>query len=166
VPKELATLDGDVCAILIIEAQLICQAAGNDPADSLRERRDRLLNRLGVAQIEQLLQIVSSLNSVVAPVRPQSGAASTPTSISDGQVGVLAHSKEIDAFLAGDAAIDAELWSIDENLMRAELSPADEAAYLARQKQLWEIKRGATHPTPGHGDPGRALMPLLARTRS
>ncbi len=38
-PKELATLDGDVCAILIIEAQLICQAAGSDPDDGLPERR-------------------------------------------------------------------------------------------------------------------------------
>jgi hypothetical protein len=69
--------------------------------------------------------------------------------MADGQVGALAHSKEIGAFLAGDAAIDAELWSIDENLMRAELPPAEEAAYLARRKQLWEIKRGATRTTPG-----------------
>jgi hypothetical protein len=145
VPKELATLDGDVCAILIIEAQLICQAAGNDPADSLRERRDRLLNRLGVPQIEQLLQIVSSLYSLVAPVRPPSGVGSTPTSMADGQVGVLPHSKEIGAFLAGDSAIDAELWRIDENLTRAELSPVEEAAYLARRNELWKIK-GRTTP--------------------
>jgi hypothetical protein len=73
VPKELVTLDGDVCAILIIEAQLICQAGGNGHADGLGERRDRLLGRLGVRQIEQLLQIVSSLDRLVAPVKvPQS----------------------------------------------------------------------------------------------
>ena len=148
-PKELATLDGDVCAILIIEAQLICQAVGSDPADSLRERRDRLLNRLGVPQIEQLLQIVSSLCSLVAPVRPPSGVGWTPIPMADDQLGMLPHLKEIDAVLAGDAAIDAELWSIDENLMRAELSPAEEAAYLARRNELWEIKGGATRTTPG-----------------
>jgi hypothetical protein len=73
VPKELVTLDGDVCAILIIEAQLICRADGNGHADGLSERRDRLLGKLGVRQIEQLLQIVSSLDRLVAPVKvPQS----------------------------------------------------------------------------------------------
>jgi hypothetical protein len=81
VPKELVTLDGDVCAILIIEAQLICQAAENGHADGLRERRDRLLGRLGVRQIEQLLQIVSSLDRLVAPVMAPREVESTPAPI-------------------------------------------------------------------------------------
>jgi hypothetical protein len=76
--KELVTLDGDVCAILIIEAQLICQAAGNGRADGLSERRDQLLGRLGVRQIEQLIQIVSSLDRLVAPVTVPRSAGPTP----------------------------------------------------------------------------------------
>jgi hypothetical protein len=80
VPNELITLDGDVCAILVIEAQLICQTAWSGDADGLRERRDRLLDRLGVRQIEQLLRIVSSLDGLVAPVKAPSGAGSTVAS--------------------------------------------------------------------------------------
>lgn len=40
--------------------------------------------------------------------------------------------------------IDAELWEIDENLMRAELTPAQEADHMARRKKLWEQKETAT----------------------
>jgi hypothetical protein len=156
VPKELATLDGDVCAILIIEAQLICQAAASGHTDRLRERRDRLLGRLCVRQIEQLLRIVSSLDSLVAPVRPPSGVGLTLTPTADRQeasadeifagsdrdevVPSAPHYDEIVAFIAGDFAIDAELWSIDVALMRAELSPVEEMAYIARRKKLWEVK--------------------------
>ncbi len=83
-PNELVTLDGDVCAILIIEAQLICQAGGNGDADGLRERRDRLLGRLGIRQIEQLLLIVSSLGRLVAPVMAPREVASAPAAIESG----------------------------------------------------------------------------------
>lgn len=36
---------------------------------------------------------------------------------------------------------DAELMEIDENLARAELSPAQEAAHILRRKEIWERKR-------------------------
>jgi ParB family transcriptional regulator, chromosome partitioning protein len=50
--------------------------------------------------------------------------------------------------LEGITADDAELVEIDENLIRASLSPAEEAAHHARRKQLYEkrypeTKRGA-----------------------
>jgi hypothetical protein len=155
VPKELATLDGDVCAILIIEAQLICRAGDGENRDGLRERRDRLLGRLRVRQIEQLIRIVSSLDSLVTPVRPPGGKGSTPTPTAGRQeasehetsagsdraeAAVSLHSDEIAAFIADDSAIDAELWSIDENLTSAELSPAEEMAFIGRRKKLWEMK--------------------------
>lgn len=38
-----------------------------------------------------------------------------------------------------DSEEQAELWEIDENLMRGELSPAEEAAHLSRRKELFEI---------------------------
>lgn len=43
----------------------------------------------------------------------------------------------IDCFVDDCDEIDAELWEIDENLCRAELSEAEEAQHLARRKELW-----------------------------
>ena len=36
--------------------------------------------------------------------------------------------------------IDCELWEIDENLIRAELTPAERSTHLKRRKELWEIR--------------------------
>ncbi len=41
--------------------------------------------------------------------------------------------------------LEAELIEIDENLCRAELTPAQRAAAIARRKQIWE----ALHPESG-----------------
>jgi hypothetical protein len=41
-------------------------------------------------------------------------------------------------FYDNDSAIDRELWEIDENLRRAELTPSEEASHLKRRKELWE----------------------------
>ena len=50
---------------------------------------------------------------------------------------------EIDAFVVdGDGGLQAELIEIDENLCRAELSPAQRAAAIQRRKEVW----GALHP--------------------
>lgn len=38
--------------------------------------------------------------------------------------------------------LHAELMEIDENLARAELSPAQEAAHIRRRQEIWEIKNG------------------------
>lgn len=48
---------------------------------------------------------------------------------------------EIDCFVTDDDELHAELWEIDENLMRAELSPAEEAAHLKRRKEIWAALR-------------------------
>jgi hypothetical protein len=44
-------------------------------------------------------------------------------------------------FLDNDTAIDREMWEIDENLIRAELTPSEEAIHLKRRKELWEKKQ-------------------------
>ena len=50
---------------------------------------------------------------------------------------------EIDAFVVdGEGSLEAELIEIDENLCRAELSPAQRAAAISRRKEVWE----ALHP--------------------
>ncbi|MDO8864135.1 ParB N-terminal domain-containing protein [Haliea sp. E1-2-M8] len=41
----------------------------------------------------------------------------------------------------GDSDIDAELWEIDENLCRHELTPTEVAEHSAKRKELWEARR-------------------------
>lgn len=47
---------------------------------------------------------------------------------------------EIDAFVLALDPTDRELWEIDENLARSELTPAQIAEHMARRKVLWEKK--------------------------
>src|SRR5215470_12582020 len=56
---------------------------------------------------------------------------------------------EIDCVFIDDMdEIERELWSIDENLCRANLTDAQEAAHLARRKELFELRTGGkTFPT-------------------
>lgn len=60
---------------------------------------------------------------------------------------------DIDAFEVELDEIDRELWEIDENLCRSELTEAEEAHHLARRKVLWEkraereVLGGKTSPT-------------------
>jgi hypothetical protein len=47
--------------------------------------------------------------------------------------------------------VDSELAEIDENLVRADLSPAERKAHIGRRKQIYE----AAHPETRHGAVGR-----------
>ncbi len=61
--------------------------------------------------------------------------------------------KKIACFRVNDMSeVDRELWEIDENLIRGELSPAEEADHWGRRKELFELRAkivvgGANHPT-------------------
>lgn len=46
----------------------------------------------------------------------------------------------IPAFIRDESKLDAELWEIDENLARSELSPADRAVFTFRRKELYLLK--------------------------
>lgn len=58
---------------------------------------------------------------------------------------------QIESFVFDEGSpLDAELWEIDENLARAELSPSQRAEQIARRKAIYlEL-----HPETGHGTPG------------
>lgn len=53
----------------------------------------------------------------------------------------------IPAFIINESELDAELWEVDENLARSELSPADRAMFTFRRKELYLQK----YPESGHG---------------
>ena len=68
--------------------------------------------------------------------------------------------EEIDCFFLDADDITRELWEIDENLIRAELTPAQEAKHLERRKELWKLRKTAeqsgticsTLPETGRGN--------------
>lgn len=60
----------------------------------------------------------------------------------------------IDCIEVDDDQLRAELWEIDENLVRAELSPAQQAEHLSRRKDIWEaIQNSATICRENRGRP-------------
>ncbi|QNQ62219.1 ParB N-terminal domain-containing protein [Brucella sp. 6810] len=54
---------------------------------------------------------------------------------------------DVPAYVRNENRIDAELWEIDENLARSELSPADRAVFTFRRKELYLQK----YPETAHG---------------
>ena len=53
--------------------------------------------------------------------------------------------------------IDRQLWEIDENLMRAELSPTEMAEHLAKRKELWGQRSSGASCATGGGAPGENI---------
>jgi len=58
--------------------------------------------------------------------------------------------QDIQIIELGEDEIESQLWEIDENLARSELTPAEVAEHTARRKQVWERRQnlgGKTFPT-------------------
>jgi len=57
----------------------------------------------------------------------------------------------IDAIFMDADQIDRQIWEIDENLMRSELTPTQKAEHLAKRKELWEARNSVAscNTTPG-----------------
>lgn len=64
------------------------------------------------------------------------------------------HDNGLGAALDSAMGTPAELAEIDENLLRAELSPAQRAAAIARRKEIWEAM---------HGESGNSVPTLGGR---
>lgn len=66
--------------------------------------------------------------------------------------------RTIEAMEFDGEALDAELWEIDENLIRAELTEMERARSLARRKEIYEIKHPETrqHVAGAEAKHGRA----------
>ena len=66
--------------------------------------------------------------------------------------------REIEAIEFDGEELDAELWEIDENLMRSELTEMERARALARRKEIYEIKHPETrqHVAGASAKHGRA----------
>lgn len=60
--------------------------------------------------------------------------------------------REIEAIEFDGAELDAELWEIDENLMRSELTEMERARALARRKEIYEIKHPETRQGGDRGN--------------
>lgn len=65
-------------------------------------------------------------------------------------------------FVESGDDLDAELWEIDENLCRAELTPADKALFTFRRKEIHLLR----HPETAHGSPGVSRQVGDTRERS
>lgn len=70
--------------------------------------------------------------------------------------------REIDAVEFDGEELDAELWEIDENLMRSELTEMERARALARRKEIYEIKHPETrqHVAGAEAKHGRASVKM------
>lgn len=56
----------------------------------------------------------------------------------------------VDCIEVDDDELRAELWEIDENLIRSELTPAQHADHLARRKVVWSsLREGGTNCSTG-----------------
>ena len=62
--------------------------------------------------------------------------------------------------------IDRQLWEIDENLMRAELSPTEMAEHLTRREELWGQREvsGKVCPKPQGGRPSAFASETAEKT--
>ncbi|CCE96168.1 Methyltransferase-like protein KIAA1627 homolog [Sinorhizobium fredii HH103] len=100
------------------------------------------------ASIEELglrtpISVVGPMLAASSPLQMVTLAAGAHRLVAMKQLG----REHIAAIIRNEDDLDAELWEIDENLCRAELTPADRALFVFRRKEIYLMK----HPETGHG---------------
>lgn len=124
-------------------SELVVKIADIDVRDRLRE--------VDAAKVESLKQSFAELGMRTPITVRLSGKKVRPYALSAGahrleaarQLGWI----EIPAYVRDESKLDAELWEIDENLARSELTPADRAVFTFRRKELYLQK----YPETAHG---------------
>lgn len=121
------------------------------PIDQIHIRPDaRTLDESTVAGLVESIANVGLINAIRVRAEHGDGVIARWELIA-GRHRLEAHKRlglaEIEAVVAVDDDLRAELAMIDENLCRAELSPADRAKQTARRKAIYE----ELHPEAAHG---------------
>jgi hypothetical protein len=122
--------------------------------------RDRL-REVDASKVEALKQSFAELG-MRTPITVRVGEGVLPFALSAGahrleaarQLGWL----EVPGFIRDESKLDSELWEIDENLARSELSAADRAVFTFRRKELYLIK----YPETQHGGDRKSSRQLGA----
>ncbi|KAB2764773.1 hypothetical protein F9L00_03560 [Brucella anthropi] len=124
-------------------SELVIKITDIDVRDRLRE--------VDAAKVESLKQSFAELGMRTPITVRLSGKKVRPYALSAGAHRLEAARQlgwdEIPAYVRDESKLDAELWEIDENLARSELSPADRAVFTFRRKELYLQK----YPETGHG---------------
>ena len=111
---------------------------------AIHPKRMRALREETVKALAKSMAVQGLIQPIV--VRPRAGAGFW---LIAGRHRLMAAKKlkwpALDCIVLDDVSADqAELVEIDENLVRANLSPAEEAAHLGRRKELYELRHPAT----------------------
>lgn len=112
--------------------------------------RDRLRD-VDVSKVDALKQSFAELGMRTPITVRLTGDDALPYSLSAGAHRLEAARQmgwnDIPAYVRDESKLDAELWEIDENLARSELSAADRAVFTFRRKELYLLK----YPETQHG---------------
>ncbi|WP_084044204.1 N6-adenosine-specific RNA methylase IME4/ParB-like chromosome segregation protein Spo0J [Ensifer sp. WSM1721] len=143
------------------ESEFSAKIGNNDLPVALRISQIHVGHRLRVvdqakvdalkASIEELglrtpISVVGSTLAASTPLQMVTLAAGAHRLEAMKQLG----REHIAAIIRNEDDLDAELWEIDENLCRAELTPADRALFVFRRKEIYLLK----HPDTAHGAVG------------
>lgn len=131
------------------------------PVDQIFPRADA--RPIDAATISGLVQSIAEVG-LINPIRVRKSEAGWE--VIAGAHRLEAHRQlgliDISAIVVIDDDLHAELAMIDENLCRAELSPADKAKHTARRKAIYL----ALHPETGHGGDRKSDQVANSATRS
>jgi ParB-like chromosome segregation protein Spo0J len=118
-------------------------------------RRVRSLNSERVAALMESIQLIGLRSPITVRIIPQVAGDRA----ADGGVPILVAGlhrleavkrlglEEIDCLIEPGSELDAQLWEIDENLCRAELTELERAEHLRQRKAIYE----ELHPQSRHG---------------
>ena len=136
------------------------EIATEDPTAIRIPERLRALDPAKVKQLAESMSVLG-LQQPVTTWRPVDGDLELVAGAHRVKAACDLGWKWIDTIDAtGMTDIDRQLWEIDENLMRAELTTAEHADHLARRKKLWAVRETqVAQPAPPEKPVGNKSPP-------